>query len=202
LGVDVVEPVPILQVLLLHDDPASSDLLPSRDLGPVLWAVLQEVENLYNTGRVRGAFRRHYLADEVPEQVLPGLSPGWEGLREAFLTSDIWRTAKGKYSQTYDHAELARGVRSWLPREAGPEFRLLLVTNQEITPPPKWRYVLRSSAPGGWWGNDWNEVVSTAPMDPAYWGRHEARRLMTIKHRARVLCCSMVGQFVGLTSSA
>ena len=63
----MVEPVPILQVLLLHDDPASSDLLPSRDLGPVLWAVLQEVENLYNTGRVRGAFRRHYLADEVPE---------------------------------------------------------------------------------------------------------------------------------------
>jgi hypothetical protein len=181
----VSEPVPILQVLLFRDDKAS------QELGPTLWAAFQEVENLYNTGRARGAFRRYYMAESVPPGVLPGLPPGWESLRAILRTQDVWRAAAGKYTRTYDHVKLAERVRSLLSPEAGPEFRLLLVTDQEITPPPEWRYML-------WAGNNYEEVVSTAPMDPLYWEQDEPHRLMTIKHRARVACCCVVGEFVGL----
>jgi hypothetical protein len=68
---------------------------------------------------------------------------------------------------------------------------LLLVTDQEITPPPDWRYVLWDSCRNG-------VVVSIAPIDPHYWSERGEYRVQTIKHRVRVACCAALSEMLGL----
>ena len=70
---------------------------------------------------------------------------------------------------------------------------LLVVTDQELTPPPSWNYII-------WDGLDeeLSFVVSTKPIHPRYWGMRSTRVNAIIKQRVRAACCSAVGQMLGL----
>jgi len=172
----------ILQVVLLREESAS------RELGAALWATLQEVELLYNTAELRAKFDRVYVAKTRPEFlkepfVLPQatVNAGW---------TQLW--SKSGQRRTYDTETLYSRTRQLLG-ERGRSDALMIVTDQEITPPPRWRYMI--------WGGSGNEIViSVAPTDPRYWGiqAEDSVRVLTIKHRIRSACCSVVGVELGL----
>jgi predicted Zn-dependent protease len=70
---------------------------------------------------------------------------------------------------------------------------LLVVTDQELTPPPSWNYII--------WDHLDKEpsfIVSIKPTDPRYWGLRSTR-LPAIKQRVRAACCSAVGQMLGFS---
>jgi hypothetical protein len=172
----------IIQVVLLHDAAAS------QELGPALWATLQEAELLYKAAERQVKFDRVYVAKTPPDFVneqflLPQatVDTAWEKL---------W--SKSGQRRTFDTDILANRTRQLLG-ERGRGDALVIVTDQEITPPPQWRYMI--------WGGSANEtVISTAPTDPRYWGIHmeESARVVTVKQRIRAACCSVVGGELGL----
>ena len=68
---------------------------------------------------------------------------------------------------------------------------LLLVVDQELTPPPNWRYIICADCRAG-------VVVSIAPIDPHYWHERDENRVAIIKQRVRAACCSALGGLLGL----
>ncbi len=173
----------ILQVVLIREDAVS------RDLGPMLWATLREVELLYNLIKKPTKFERLYVAKSPPEflteeDVLPQsrVDSSWPG---------IW--AKSGQRRTFDANVLTERVRQLLEIRSGVK-KLVIVTDQEITPPSQWRYVI--------WDQDSQDdtVISLAPIDPRYWASDimGAAREQIIKQRVRAACCSVVGEGLGL----
>jgi hypothetical protein len=178
---DIVGLPTIVQVLLLTSPEAAT-------LRPTLWAVLEEVETLYNHHRQRAVFARQMVAAEVrqapsgdnrPEQFAQVSEQDLPALRDQ---------AAGVYVGTLDAARLAELVRKQL---AVPDRRrLFILTEHEITPPEDWAYILWLETPAG-------IVVSTAATDPDYWGTPEPDRLKVIKHRARAACMAATGIQLG-----
>jgi hypothetical protein len=174
----------IHQALLLRHAEAT------RDLGPALWAALREVEALFRLAPMGPEFRRHYLGAEVPEALRGEVGDGRAAAESAVRDEAWWDSARGSISHTYDQRKL--GEMAWellgAAREGG---FLLLVTDVEIVPPKGWRYII--------WGDCLDgTVVSAAPTDPNYWEYYDPHRTMTVKHRVRSACCSVVGEVMGL----
>lgn len=177
----------ILQVVLLRNESAS------QELGQLLWATLEEVRLLYDLANGRGTFSRIYVAQTVPESVsnsaevaevlpLAEAKAGW---------GKLW--APGEQSRrTIDANVLAVRTQELLGQRAASKI-LSIVTDQEITPPPQWRYVI-------WGGDATATVISTAPIDPRYWGiqTNSQARLQTIKQRVRAACCCVAGAHLDL----
>lgn len=198
----MTEPILVDQVLLLRDAGAS------EELGAALWAALREVEAFYNLDRKRATFRRTYISEVVPRDLkkgpgrfmglerlvnLFGSAMGWqenwvERSAEQFLqqsSAELWESSEGKFSRTYDARKIAGSVRQ-LP-EMEQARAQVIVTDQELTPPRDWRYVI------------WDRgVISTVPTDPEYWQMQDPHRIAVIKHRVRTACISVVGTHIGL----
>ena len=173
----------LTQVLLLAD----TDRLETT--GPALWAMLDEVVAIFNTGgQVVHPERRFVTPLPVPD--LEAVSAENERL---VLGSDIVPLLEGpgRFASTLDPAPLAERVMEVLAEHGHEAGSLLVVTDQEITPPPEWRYIL-------WDGGDGWSVVSTAAMDPEYWGLLDEDRTSRIKRRARAACISAVGEMLEL----
>lgn len=66
----------------------------------------------------------------------------------------------------------------------------ITVTDQELTPPTNWRYIIWKETP--------KIIISTVPIDPLYWGMNDIHRLAVIKHRLRTACLCNVGTLIGL----
>ena len=76
------------------------------------------------------------------------------------------------------------------------KLTLIIVTDQEISPPEGWRYIISADIVS----DDGSEacVISVAPTDPCYWSEDNDARLATIKHRIRSICLCAVGEYLRL----
>ena len=202
--------IKVAQVLLLFDEKNSADY------GLALWAALVEAEACYNSGEKRLDVSRFYISPHIPalgffSNILK--SPVFsffssdsksaldllkqEERVQAKLSSD---EVKSPDAKTYDQERLIKVTRDKLLRErfgsSADEMPLMIVTDRPITPPENWRYVIwdfpLEPQP--------NAVMSTVPVDPAYWQISDPQRVSTIKARTRTAIMSICGGFLGLPS--
>jgi hypothetical protein len=182
------------------------DLDASRELGPAIQAAFREVENFYNRAGARlqcSRFRilsKHVttafstVAREKPSlDEAPKVDPDSEPTALE-VRGDLWDSVRGRYSKTVDHEKLGEVVTLALRTNNKPNH-VLIVTDQELTPPPKWRYVI-------WHYDGTIASISLAPLDPRYWGESAdslpPSRVGIIKQRIRVAGLSIVGAWLGL----
>ena len=186
----------VLQILVFRDDRERARVFPA------LWAAFQEVDAFYNHDRERvrcrplvvspGTTSKAWSIHTIANSTIAGaVSEKLEVAHAALATGEqFWQAARGRFARTVDQDQLASMIRSGLPRELA-DHKLLIVTDQEITPPPDWRYVIWDRVTGGY-------VVSVAPTDPQYWSEPTSHRVAAIKHRVRTACLSIVGPLLGL----
>jgi len=177
------EPVTILQILLLKDE------VNSRDLDRAMWAAFQEVEAFYNRDQQRARFQRFYMSKASPGSWLDSVLGRWRGSNWSSITDDFWKKATGRYSNTCDQLRLADLVNMQLSSAESGNLRLI-VTDQEITPPKGWSYIIWDEVPNG-------AMVSIAPTDPRYWREDEEDRVNVIKHRVRTALLCATGELLG-----
>ncbi len=171
----------VLQVLLIRGAETGPDLVP------VLWAAAQEVESLFALHPKQLWFDRVCITERKGRPDLPAESV--VRLEES-AWDELWLSARSRRARRLDQKKLVHKVRDVLgPHTHG--ARVILITDGEITPPSDWRYIL-------WDGWDRNAVISTAPMDPVYWGELDDERVVTVKQRLRAACCSVMGASMGL----
>ncbi|HEX4953028.1 MAG TPA: hypothetical protein VF017_06505 [Thermoanaerobaculia bacterium] len=193
--------LPIVQVLLLMNEESA------HELAPPLWAALLEVEKFYNNDQSRVAVERYFISPYTPSTsllasalrhmgrlLLPGEQPQ-AALnlirRDQFFDRRVDSSQiRGRYSGTVDQSKVVHAVSEVLGKALDGKH-LLIVTDEEITPPPEWRYIV-------WDGSKEHTVVSTAPADPKYWRQRTPNRLSIIKHRARSACLCISGSLLGL----
>ena len=197
----MTEPISINLVLLLLERGAS------EELGPALWAAFKEVEAFYNLDMKRAKFRLFNISKPVPKTrdrsivsrvwdfVIPDARLGNKRKEKQEISKErgSWKTptpeqlqgVKGKFSRTVNAEKILRLVGELLPDQHADAQ--VTVIDQELTPPPDWRYVI------------WDRrVISTVPTDPQYWGMKDPDRIAIIKHRVRTACLSNVGSLIGL----
>jgi predicted Zn-dependent protease len=101
-------------------------------------------------------------------------------------------------SKTYDQEKLVDVTRERVLREgfgaAASTMPLMVITDRPITPPKDWRYIIWDI----WLEPQRSAVISTVPLDPAYWEIPDPRRVVTIKNRTRTAAMSVCGTFLGL----
>jgi hypothetical protein len=182
----------IIQLLLFRDQKLS------RELGPALWAAFHEVEAFYNAGEQRAIFLRAYFAPKVAKRFRKAAEwtkKPWDEIADQLQDAENWKRVYGRLRRTCDQMTLA----SWARRLTGPHSpgtHLVLVTDQEITPPKALRYIIWDHVGD----KDWDTVISATPVDPKYWQISDERRIATVKHRIRVACLSSVGSALGIAS--
>lgn len=194
-------------VLTFHSNEASSAL------GRPLWAGLAEVARYFtpsSPGRwlevplptrsreqaiVLPRFRRWYVATAPPPFPLgeDEVDSQFVQLPEERVT-ETWEGSRLRRTQ-HDHAVLGPAISACISDIAEVALgSVIVVVDREIVPPSDWRYVLWDSFPGG-------TVISTAPMDPNYWGapvpERERKREMKQGMRAAALC--IAGTRIGLS---
>lgn len=200
--------IKLAQVLLLFDEKNSADY------GLALWAAFHEAEAFYNSGERRLDVRRFYISPHIP--ALGFFGNIFKSSVFTFFSSDR-KTALDLLQQeervqtelpaedvrkpdakTYDQEKLIAATREKLLRERfGPdadEMHLVIVTDRPITPPENWRYIIWDSR----LHPQPNAVISTCPLDPAYWQISDLHRVNTIKDRTRAAIMSICGTFLGL----
>jgi hypothetical protein len=188
------------QALLFFDEKNS------HEQGPALWAALHEVERFFRLAQPNLTFHRFYISPQVPS--LGTLESAWRSVgrlitrqgseyvpdlpsASEFIEARIPVTAvASRSSRTYDQSKLAQEVRRLL--SLGPsDGHLLIVTDRLITPPEKWRYIIWDIGPEA-------GVISSAPVDPAYWRDVEPHRIAYLKHRVRCSAMTITGIFLGI----
>jgi hypothetical protein len=184
--------VEITQLLLLKDQDVA------EAAGRALWLALQEVGRLFSgdleesgpleiplsegTVHVAPVFTDRFAAPIVPEGI------GASATDDKLIWTVFAEAMAG--SRTCDQRKLANGARVAL----GIEGTMLLVTEQAITPSPGLRYLIWDPVYDG-------AVLSTATLDPSYWGRYSSfdkDRVAVMKRRTRAACITVVGAFLGL----
>ncbi len=175
--------IDLLEVLLIRDPQFLVDV------GPSIWNVFKEIEQFYNFSQPRMQGHRFAfdpaLSKPLSSELLVRRSSDAEELAKGF-----WGNSKGEYRHTIDQERLASAVRSYMPSEFR-DMPMLLVIDQEITPPRDWRYIIWDMASSG-------SVISTAPLDPRYWRDRTPQRIGAIKHRVRVAALNITGSLLGL----
>lgn len=197
------QPIPITQLLLF------GDAATARELGNVLWLALDEVRRLFSSDGAPAAFNVPLpdgsLAAVRPEiQMLllapvpvPSVAPEYRlAAGESRAGAVIERALRDAVDSRggVDGSALARSVQAQLGLDERIPF--VLVTDQPITPPPHWRYAIWQPVAGG-------GVLSTAVLDPAYWGGPalggaDVDRLLVLKHRTRAASAMVIGSLIGL----
>lgn len=171
------------QVLLLRDD-------VSHKIGRALWTGFQEIDLFYNHDIQRAEFHRFYISQTQPLSTLETILGLRKDVTWKALPDGFWEQSRGKFARTYDQHKLGDQVKGLLPEELKGAFQVI-VTDQEITPPKDWRYIISDSIHNG-------AVASILPTDPTYWREDEPDRVGVIKHRIRTVCLGCVGELMGL----
>jgi len=173
----------IVQILVLRNEGLA------RELSAAVWAAFKEVEAFYNADEPRAVFRRVNLSVNVPDAIQTEGALDITRDLANFYEPEFWMTATGKYTRTVDQRKVSRLVRTLADVDA--TARHVVVIDQELTPPPSWRYIIFD-------GDSDGGVISIAPTDPQYWRERDVDRIGTIKHRLRVACLNVVGELIGL----
>ena len=165
------QPIRITLLLLL------GDATTARERGDVLWLALDEVRRLFTRdgapttfdirltdGRlaaVRPEIRMLLLAPTAVPHVAPEYWLAGGGERASAVIRQTLNDVAGSRGGV-DHGVLARSVQAQLRLDE--RESLVIVTDYPITPSPNWRYAIWQPVAGG-------AVLSTAALDPEYWGR-------------------------------
>jgi predicted Zn-dependent protease len=173
----------ILQVFVIYDEKFA------LEVAPVILTAFKEIEIFYNQ-RLRCIPR--VFAPGFNNPVLKELPTERRIMEAKDQAMVFWHAVKGKYSQTVDHEKLAELIKSKMSAKLS-KLPMILVTNQEITPPSGWRYIIWD-----WDDKKVNHVISAAPLDPSYWGDQTSQRVSAIKHRVRVAGLNITGSLLGL----
>ena len=178
----------VVQVLALREPDKWKFLAPS------LWSAFIEIENFYNFDIPRVQCVRYILGaagGSLQEYTfLQAFSPNALHYGPQRSDDSFWVPLQGKFRRTIHQGRLADGIRSQLP-PLHKDWFLMIITDQEIEPPPDWRYIIWDDVRNG-------EVISIAPTDPDYWRERSANRVGTIKHRVRTAGMSIFGVALGL----
>jgi len=163
-------------------------------LAPSLWAALIEIESFYNFDIPRVQCARYILGPtggSLQEYtLLPSLPTDASQYGPQSADDSFWAPLQGKFRRTIHRGKLAEAIRGLLPLHHKDSF-FLIITDQEIEPPPDWRYIIWGGVPNG-------GVISTAPIDPEYWRERSANRVGAIKHRVRTSGMNVLGVALGL----
>jgi hypothetical protein len=179
--------IEIVQVLALKRSP------DSEQLGLALWAAFEEIEKFYNLGEQRLHCTRFVLNSDSGgslSEVIQPLGTLTSNPEPTAYDTDLWLGLQGKFRRTIDQEMLGSFIRNRLSQAHNNSF-LTIFTDQEIEPPPNWRYVIWDTISNG-------AVVSAAPTDPNYWRERSSNRFGTIKHRVRTAGISVTGVQLGL----
>jgi hypothetical protein len=176
----------ICEILLL-DNPVHLN-----STGRALWAVFDEVERLYNAGAEAFSAERFCVTALPAPDLDAAIAPECRLVidkDEMAVLLDL--DSSGRYGMTVDGSALVKRLQQLLVGRGvgGNADGMIVVIDQELAPPPEWRYIL-------WQGDrNWG-VVSIAAMDPDYWGDDDPDRSRVIKRRARAALASVVGSNV------
>lgn len=177
----MTKPTSLIQIVLFAKE---SNFL---EYGPAVWSALKEVELLYGrAGRIDKCQR--FVFDPEGPPTLQAEWPAFDNNPPNRRQLDFWSSVRGRFFRTVDQKIIRNKVREALsPMDI--EGHILVVTDQEITPPPEWRYILWDTV-----GND--AIISTAPMDPLYWRLSGGDRVAIIKQRLRAAAMSATGELL------
>jgi predicted Zn-dependent protease len=179
------EPLRINLALLLVGDDNRGAVAES------LWTMFGELSALWNTEGELVQFASFYAGTEPARGIVERSENRHLIPVPADAIDEMLATTRGTYASTIDQDALAKRMRALVDRHGALGEELLLVTDRELTPPRGWRYILWQRTESAW-------VVSTAPMDPDYWGIEDPQRVRKIKQRARAACMIAVGLALGL----
>ncbi|MEJ7601580.1 MAG: hypothetical protein WKG01_26995 [Kofleriaceae bacterium] len=151
-----------------------------------------QVAELYRTRRKELRFA---TVDVEGNTASAGTSPySWQVLRSQVESDAWWVSVRGRLSRTLDVKQVGRRVREATVGVVTPSDSLLIVVNQELSPPPEWRYLLWDTSP-----TTVTSVISACQMDPYYWSGDVADRFAVLQTRLRVAMFSSVGEHLGLS---
>lgn len=193
-------PIAVTQVMLIRRKETSPELTSA------LWAVLKEVESLYNHDKPRARFRRLTLSRheigspllrpfQLSRELRHALKQGTDaGTRSPDPLEKFFERVRGRYIGTVDQGSIADRVREavGVPPDSGALHALLIVVDEELTPPEGYRYLIWETRPA-----TRDAIVSIVPTDPNYWREEVSDRVAVIKERVRVACLSAVGELLG-----
>ena len=124
-----------------------------------------------------------------------GTSPyAWQVLRTLIEQDPWWQWLRGRLARTLDVDKILLRVREATAGVVKPDDALVVITNQELTPPPEWRYLLWDTRPSAH-----NAVLSACQMDPYYWSGDTTGRFATVQARLRAALCASIGELTGLS---
>jgi hypothetical protein len=161
-------------------------------MAPSLWAALIEIENFYNFDIPRVQCARYTLGGTALQEYcsLPMFLSYASQIGPQSPDDPFWAPLQGKFRRTIHQGRLADAIRRLLP-PSHKDWFAMIITDQEIEPPPDWRYIIWDNVQNG-------EVISTAPTDPDYWRERTTNRVGAIKHRVRTAGMSITGFELGL----
>ena len=117
----------------------------------------------------------------------------WQMFRHQVDADSWWLHARGRLSRTLEPQLFGQRVRQAAAGNVAIADQLVVVTNQELTPPPQWRYLMWDTAAA-----EHNAVISGCPMDPYYWGTEIKDRFAVLERRVRAAICATIGELLGL----
>jgi hypothetical protein len=198
----MTRPLSLTQVMFCRD------VHSMQELGPLVFATFQELERFFaptrllkHVAQVRmfSKGQGDLLAPSTVEVVRDFIGRVFTKTVRQPAPPDVeaseqsWTEAKGRFRNTVDPDKLILIVKRQLA-PFSPDDRLLIVTDQEITPPEQWRYRL-------WAVNDHEQatVVSLNPMNPQSWSSERSTAdLPVLKHRIRSACIRKLAKWCGL----
>jgi hypothetical protein len=178
--------LPRIELVLLMREPSDQEML-----GPVVWAVFDEVERLFNLSEPLARFSRACVASDLTTRLAARVPADDVVSLNRYDWGEFWANCEGVYPDTIDQHRMADQLPGVLPESRGTADSVIVVTDQEMTPPQNWRYIL-------WDEHEGVRVVSLAAMDPEYWGIKDRARRAVVKHRVRAACACTTGGALGL----
>jgi hypothetical protein len=159
-----------------------------------VWATFQEIENFYNRDKERFKCWRGFLGPSVPTEILRDVCGDCAFVCPSGVSDAFWHSVRGKFIATIDQRLVGDAIREFFQPDLPADAKFCIVTDQELTPPPDFRYIIwddcaQDPSEGG--------IASLAPLDPRHWRIKDPDRLATIKRRVRTACISITGECLG-----
>lgn len=178
-------------VLARRDAGQQADLAThTRSIGQYRVAAMAAADHVVQLYRTRRKDLRITVIDA--EAVTSPQAYSLQSLRAQLDADSWWLSVRGRFSRTLDFDKLSKQVRSATAGFIKATEPLVIVVNQELTPPPEWRYLL-------WDTKELTSVISANQMDPSYLSVGQENRFDVIERRLRAAMFCSVGESLGLS---
>jgi hypothetical protein len=163
----------------------------AHEIGQLVSVIFEECARYFEPAGIFAGFEMHRIFPGSTSAAVQQWLPRSRATQDSEPSERSWREVKGRFRNTVDPAKLISTVKSQLPPDNG---LALIITDQEITPPPQWRYKM--------WAVDSDQnaiLISFVSMDPRYWSSERVGRdLLVLKQRIRAACIRKLAKWCGL----